>query len=186
MNRPRLSPREKPWPEPIAKILETYPQGAEGPIGLFRTLAHSERALRKVGGAGLLDRGSPIEKRHREILILRTSFRRGTAYEWGIHVIAFAKWAGLTGAQVNDTCVELPDLSLWTPQDLLLMRVADALCASSDLDDVLWNELRAAFSTEVILEILMLVGFYCMIANFNNVLRILPEPGTPEFGQANL
>lgn len=186
MNQPRLSPREKPWPAEIAKILESYPQGGDGPIALFRTLAHSERTLRKVGAAGLLDRASPLEKRHREILILRTSFRRGTAYEWGIHVIAFANWAGLTEAQVNDTCAEQSDQSLWSTQDLLLMRVADALCESSDLDDALWTELSEAFSTEVILEILMLVGFYCMIANFNNALRILPEPGTPDFGKASL
>lgn len=186
MQAPRLPPRERPWPEPIASILENYPQGPEGPIGLFRTLAHSERTLRKIGAAGVLDRDSPLEKKHREILILRTSFLRGTAYEWGIHVTAFAKWAGLSGAQINDTCAPHPDSSLWSPQELLLLQVADELCETSDLADSTWHAFRDGFSMQQILEILMLVGFYCMIANFNNALRIEQEPGTPTFGQASL
>jgi alkylhydroperoxidase family enzyme len=182
----RLLPRPRPWPQEISEILSTYPQGPDGPIALFRTLAHSERTLRKVGAAGILDRASPLDKKHREILILRTSFRRSTNYEWGIHVVAFSEWAGLTESQVNNTCSEQVDPSLWTPIELLLIQVVDELSATSDVADASWRGLEAQFSTPQILEILMLIGFYFMIACFNNALRIEQEAGTPVFGEARL
>lgn len=181
MPAPRIEPLEPPYPEAVARLLAGYPQGPDGPIRLFRTLAHSERTLKKLGSAGLLDKGSPIDKRDREILILRTSFNRNTPYEWGIHVTAFSQWAGLDTAQVEDTCSRSPDDSLWSERDLLLLRVADELSDTSGLADDTWQALHSMYTTEQILEIVMLVGFYHMIAFLNNTLRVEQEPDTPTF-----
>lgn len=183
MSEPRLAPREGPYPKSIEELLASYPQGPEGPIRLFRTIAHSERALRKIGSAGLLDKGSPLHVKHREIVILRTSYRCRTAYEWGIHVKAFSKYAGLNPEQVSDTCRDAVTRERWEPLELTLLTATDELCESCDLTPDTWEALRDGFSVEQIFEILMLVGSYHTIAFFNNVFRVEQEPGTPVFAK---
>lgn len=181
MNHPRLAPLPQPWPDAVAALLATYPQGPEGPIALFRTLAHSERTLRKLAGSGVLDRGSPLSIREREILILRVSYNAGCRYEWGIHVQTFARKAGLGPEQVRDTAAAVPDPRLWSSQEVCLLDLADQLHRNSDIDDALWSELNRHWITGQILEMLLLCGFYRTIGYFNNVLRVEQEPGTPAF-----
>lgn len=181
MHEPRLAPREPPYPAEIDELLSSYPQGPEGPIRLFRTIAHSERALRKIGSAGLLDKGSPLAMKHREIVILRTSYKLQTAYEWGIHVQAFSQYVGLNAEQVADTCRTPVTRALWQSEELVLLATTDELCDTASLSDEPWQRLQADFSIEEIFEILMLVGFYHTIAFMNNVFGVEQEAGTPAF-----
>jgi alkylhydroperoxidase family enzyme len=181
MIQARLKPLPQPWPEAIAHLLARYPQGPEGPIALFRTLAHSERILRKVAAAGVLDRGSPLTIREREILILRVSSNACCVYEWGIHVISYARKAGLDTVHVADTRAIRPDETLWNESERLLFAVADQLHAECNIDDALWTALNLHWNTQQIMEMLLLCGFYRTISYFNNVLRIAPEPGAPTF-----
>lgn len=181
MHQPRLAPLPQPWPKPIADLLATYPQGPEGPIALFRTLAHSERTLRKVAAAGVLDRQSPISVREREILILRVSANAACEYEWGIHVLSFARKAGLDARQIKDTRSVRPDPELWSEAERVLFALADQLHARCDVEDPLWEALTWHWNTEQIMEMLLLCGFYRMIACFNNVLQVVPEAGAPTF-----
>jgi alkylhydroperoxidase family enzyme len=183
--KPRIHPRPTPYPEPIKTILAGYPQGPEGPIRLFTTLAHSERALKKIGSAGLLDKGSPLSMKHREMIILRTSANLGTDYEWGIHVQVFSKHVGLTAEQIDDSCNQTPTPALWQEEELLLLRVVDSLTTSATIDDELWASVAAKFSVEQIMEILMLAGFYHTIAFLNNAMRVEQEDGTPRIMYRN-
>jgi alkylhydroperoxidase family enzyme len=180
--RPRIQPRPTPYPEPIKAILAGYPQGPEGPIRLFRTLAHSERALKKIGSAGLLDKSSPLSMKHREIIILRTSANLGTDYEWGIHVQAFSKHVGLTAEQLEDSCNQPPTPGLWQEQEIALLRVVDSLTTSATINDELWASVTAEFSVGQVMEIIMLVGFYHTIAFLNNAMCVEQEDGTPRIG----
>ena len=65
--------------------------------------------------------------------------------------------------------------SCWDAQDALLIRFCDALHAECTLDDALWGELRATFSEEAILELLLLAGFYRTVSYLANALRLPPE-----------
>lgn len=176
-----MAPLAQPYPDSIAKILDTYPQGPEGPIRLFRTLARSERILKKIGSAGLLDKESPLSIKEREILILRTSFNTYCDYEWGIHVATFSKRAKFSEAQIKNTSQDVPNSALWSVSELLLFTVADELSNLSDLRDNTWRDLELIYSEEQILEIITLVGFYHMIAFLNNSLRVAQEDNTPSF-----
>lgn len=180
MNSPRLKPLVSPFPSAVAPILEKYPQGPEGPIALFRTLAHSERILKKVGQAGLLDKGSPIDMIDREIVILRTSARCGCDYEWGVHVTAFSAYVGLTGQQINATAHGDATADVWNGHQSLLIELVDELVDSKTISDRLWSRVDGVFTTEQIMELILLVGFYHSIAFLNNVLRVEQEPGTPK------
>lgn len=181
MIQTRLEPLPQPWPETVAELLARYPQGPAGPIALFRTLAHSERILRKIAAAGVLDRDSPLTIREREILILRVSAKSHCVYEWGIHIVSYARKAGLDPAHVADTCAVRPDETLWSEPERLLFAFADQLHAECGIDDALWYALQRHWNTQQIMEMLLLCGFYRTISYFNNVLGVAPEPGTPTF-----
>ena len=110
-------------------------------------------------GGGLLDKGH-LTLRQREIVIDRVTARCGSEYEWGVHVAFFAKRAGLDAAQQRSLVRGGPDDACWSAEDALLIRLCDALHERCDVDDGLWAELRARFSEEAILELLLLAGFY--------------------------
>jgi len=82
-----------------------------------------------------------------------------------------AALAGAGGA--GDAC--------WEAQDALLIRFCDALHASCDVDDALWTELRARFSEEAILELLLLAGFYRTVSSVTNALRLPLESYAARF-----
>lgn len=177
----RLSPRPEPWPESIAKLLETYPRGRDGLIRLFRTLAHSERTLGRMGYGMVLDKGSPLTIKHREILILKVSALCNCPYEWGIHIKAFGKVSGLSDAQNKDTAKPQPNPELWSDDEHLLLTVAEQIHRDNTVDDEAWRAMQATWDTEQIMEIIFICGFYHTIAYFNNALQIEQEEGAPVF-----
>jgi alkylhydroperoxidase family enzyme len=148
------------------------------PLRLFRTLAHNPRVLEKVRASNLLDRGS-LERREREIVILRATARAGGEYEWGVHVAFFAAKVGLSDAQVAATGHGDPDAAVWSPRERLLLRLVDQLHDTAGLDDSLWGELAAAFEPAQLVELVVLAGFYRTISCLVNAFAIANEAGAP-------
>ena len=62
-----------------------------------------------------------------------------------------------------------------------MLRLADALHRSCDVDDALWAALRALFPEEAMLELLLLAGYYRTVSYLTNALRLPPEPGAARF-----
>src|SRR5262245_36228312 len=100
---PALRPIEPPYDAETSRLLEAYPPREGSLLSPLRTIAVSKRHLTKIGAAGMLDRGSPLSMREREIVILRTTANLRCEYEWGVHVTAFAAHVGFTKAQVAAT-----------------------------------------------------------------------------------
>ena len=180
MTTPRIAPLEPPYEPAVgAELAAMMPPGVD-PIRLFRTLARNPRVLSKVRLGNLLDRGS-LSQRDREIVILRTTARCGAEYEWGIHVTVFSKRVGLTEAQVAATATGADAEGLWSPSDRALLRLVDQLHAGADLEDGLWQELRAHFDEAQLIELVVLAGFYHTISFVVNALRIEAEPLAARF-----
>ena len=180
MSEPRIEPLEAPYaPEVAAELEAMMPPGVE-PIRLFRTLARNPRILGKVRQGNLLDRGS-IERRDREIVILRTTARCGAEYEWGIHVSVFARRFGVTEAQIAASVHGGPDDPAWQPRDRLLLRLVDELHDGAGVSDPLWKELAASFTEEQIVELLVLAGFYHTVSFVANALQVEHEAGADRF-----
>jgi alkylhydroperoxidase family enzyme len=171
---PRIAPAEPPYAAEVQARLDAVMPPGIPPLVLFRVLARDERLFARFMGGGLLDQGH-LSLRQREIVIHRVTGRCGAEYEWGVHARFFGKRAGLDAAQLHSTVHGGPDDACWPPDDALLIRLCDALHADCTLDDALWAELRAAFSEEAILELLMLAGFYRTVAYLANTLRLPPE-----------
>jgi len=174
----RIHPVEPPYDAAVAEdLIRLMPPGVP-PLGLFRTLAHNPRVLRRVRKGGLLDPGS-IPLRIRELVILRTCALCGSEYEWGAHVRFFAAAAGLTPAQLAATVSGDP--APFPAAERLLLALCDALHRSATVPDELWRPLAEAYRPDQLVELLALAGQYHMISYVTNALAIELEPDAPPF-----
>lgn len=171
---PRIAPLEPPYAPDVQASFDAIMQGA-APLVLFRTVAKSPRAWARFRGGSLLDRG-PLGLRERELVIDRTCALAGCEYEWGVHVAIFAEAAGLTKDEVAATAGEGSSAPMWTDAERVLLQAAEALHAHATLDDVEFAALRAHYDEAQVLELLMLCGFYRMVAYVANGLALPLEP----------
>ncbi len=177
---PSLTPRHEPYPPEIERMLKRYPRGPDGRLlSLFRVFAQSARFLGGKGPANLLDADSPLSLREREIVILRVTARARCNYEWGVHVAAFARKAGLTALQVAASTQPDPSAAGWEPQETLLLRCVDALCDDADLPADLKGPFQDRWSLAQQLEITALCGTYQTISMVANLAELAAEPGAP-------
>lgn len=179
----RMAPAAQPYEEDMEETLaRLMPEGVE-PLLLFRTLARNPRVFRRFMAGGLLDKGT-LSIREREIMIDRTCALCGGEYEWGVHIAFFKEHAGFGDAEIAATLA--PDgaaAACWSTEERLIMQLADQLHATSRVGAALWAALKATFSDEQILELIVLAGLYHMISFVVNGLDLPPETYAARFAQ---
>jgi 4-carboxymuconolactone decarboxylase len=177
---PRIDPLEPPYSEEVARDLAAMmPPGME-PLLLFRTLAHNPRILSKIRASNLLDRGS-LERRDRELVILRSCARCGSEYEWGVHASIFARRFGLSEAEIAGTRLAVWSDPLWTERDRDLVRLVDELHEDATLSDALWERLAQTREHDQLVELIVLTGFYHTISFVTNGLQVEREAAAERF-----
>jgi AhpD family alkylhydroperoxidase len=124
--------------------------------------------------AGRLMPGGRLLRRETELEILRVASVRGCDYEFGHHV-RLGRRAGVTAEDV-DRVRAGSTAEGWRGHEQLLMRVTEELLSTRDLGDATWTELRAAYDERTVIEILLLVGHYDMLATTLTALRLEPDP----------
>ena len=178
----RIAPLEPPYLPEVQAAFDRLMRGAP-PLLLFRTVAHNPRVLERMMAGHLLDKGS-VSLRHRELVILRTCARCGAEYEWGVHVAVFGAKARWTSAQIRSTVHGGADDSCWSRDDRLVLRLTDQLHYTHRTDDALWQELRAQFGPEQLIELIVLAGLYHAVSYLVNATGIQHEPFAPRFPAA--
>ncbi len=146
---------------------------------IFRTLVRHPGLFRRwlpFGGKLLAGK---LPARDRELAILRTGWRCGSEYEWGQHVL-IGRAAGLTDDEIHRIQTG-PDTPGWDPSDALVLRAADELHDDSCIADTTWHELAARYDERQLIELVMLIGHYHMVAFTLNSLGVQREPGVPGF-----
>lgn len=171
----RVEPVPPPYSPEMQEVFDAIMPPGVPPLVLFTTLARVPRIWDRFRAGSLLDRG-PVSLRHREIVIDRTCARCGCAYEWGVHVAFFAQRVSLTAEQVRATWHGDADDPVWSDDERLLIRLADELHDAANISEALWRPLATTFSTEQILELIALVGFYHTVSFFSNGLKLPAEP----------
>jgi len=179
MESQRIAPLDPPYPADVQAAFDVVMRGAP-PLLLFRTIAQNPRVLQRTMAGGLLDRGS-ISLRARELMILRTCARCGAAYEWGVHVATFAAKAGIDERQQRSTVHGTPNDDCWDGDDGVVLRLADRLHETNDVDDALWADAAARFSAAQLVELVMLAGLYHAVSYLVNAMRVAREPFAPAF-----
>ena len=174
----RIPPLDPPYAAAVAEDFGKLMPPGMTPLGLFRTLAHNPRVLRRVHRGGLLDPGS-ISVRERELVILRTTALCRAEYEWGVHVAFFARAAGFDAAQIAATVTG--DLAAFPDAERPILELCEVLHRTAAVDDELWARLAATRRPDQLIELIALAGQYRTIAYFTNALGIALEPGAPRF-----
>jgi len=185
--QPRIAPLQPPYtPDIEASLRKWMPPGSDAePLKLFRTLnVHAELAARmRPLGAGILGHGR-VAPREREIVIHRTCARSGAEYEWGVHAPAFGKPLGLSEQQLAATVHGDASDPAWGEGDALLIALCDELHDTATVSDALWDKLAARYAEDQLLELLVIAGWYRLIAYVINGARVQREPWAERFPAA--
>lgn len=123
--------------------------------------------------AGRLMPGGRLPRRETELVILRVATVRGCDYEFTHHA-RLGRRFGLTAEEV-DRVRSGSGAAGWSDPDRLLLEAAEELVATRDLGEPTWQRLAAAYDDRTLVEILLLVGHYDMLATTLMTLRLQPD-----------
>ena len=142
------------------------------------TLAHNPALMKRFGPLAnhLLFKGR-LPARQRELLILRCGWLCQAPYEWSEHVAIAKTNPTFTAAEI-ERVIAGPDDLAWGPVDAALVRAVDELHRDSLVSDATWAVLAAEFDEATLLELLMVVGMYHLIAWMQNSARIALSEGS--------
>jgi AhpD family alkylhydroperoxidase len=117
--------------------------------------------------------GGRLPRRDTELVILRTAHLRGCEYEFEHHR-HLARSAGLSEADI-ERVVSAPDSPEWSARQRALLAGCDELDRDRDVSDVTWDALREHLDDRRLIEFLLLVGHYQMLATAIATIRIEPD-----------
>lgn len=182
---PRVAPGTRRDVGAVAWAFATLAGRVAGtaPPNLFLTLGRHRRMFWGwLGFAGTLMPGGRLSRRESELVILRVAHLQGSAYEFDHHV-RLGKRAGVTPADLRRLTVD-PAVDPaaghaatggWTPREAAMLDASDALIDREDLDDDEWRRVATQLDQRELIELVMLVGHYRMLATTIGVLRIQPD-----------
>lgn len=179
----RIQPVHPPYDNDTAAFLARWmpPGSATEPLALFRLLARHPAlsdALRPLG-AFQLGKASSLPLADRELVIDRVCALCRCEYEWGVHVTAFGRaWDPKKARATEDAP---PDDALWSPRERTLLALVDSLHAVSRVPEPLWLSAAELWTETQLMEILVLAGFYRIIAYLANGFEVDLEPWAERF-----
>ena len=157
---------------PVREALEVLP-----PLNIFRTVAHADTAARpllRLGGA-ILGQGE-LDPRRRELAILRTAAVTGAEYEWIQHE-SIARGVGASDAQIAAVRRGDLDVDALDEDDRLVLVCVEELLRNDTIGEATFASARKRLSDREIVELILAVGYYRMLAGLMNSVAIdLDEP----------
>lgn len=107
-----------------------------------------------------------LPRRDTELVILRVGWNCRSRYEWGQHVDIGLR-AGLTAEDIG----RIPlgsEASGWAPHEKALMQACDEFHHDRMIAEASWAILEAHYGERLLLEVVMLIGHYEMLAGVLN------------------
>jgi len=145
------------------RVRETL-NGLAAPLRIFHMMAHAETNLRpllRFGGSILAQQ--QLSARLRELAILRVAKLSAARYEWVQHV-PIAKAVGVTEAQIAALDAGDAAAPCFDARDRLVLRFTDELVRDVRVSDATFAEIAQQFPPREIVELILAVGFYMLIA----------------------
>lgn len=134
---------------------------------LFMMLLRNFRLFKAwLGFAARMMPYGEIDRRDTELVILRVGWNCRCRYEWGQHVDI-----GLRTALSEEDILQVPsgaDAPGFEPRIKALMKACDEFHHDRMVSASTWAELEKHYSTRKMLEVLMLIGHYEMLAGVLN------------------
>jgi alkylhydroperoxidase family enzyme len=120
-----------------------------------------------------------LSHRDREILVLRTAWNCQSEYAWGQHV-SVGRRIGLSEKDIRDTATG-PEAAGWTGTERLLLVAADELHHDSAIGESTWTGLARRYDDQEMIEIVMVVGYYHLVAMMLKSVGVPADEGLPGF-----
>ena len=159
-------------PEPVRRALERVP-----PLNVFRMVANAETAFRPwLAFGGALLSSLELDPVVRELVILHVGRLSGAEYEWVQHD-PIARAVGASGDQIG--AVDrgaLDDPSLTEPQRAALHFATEVVRDVRASDGALEGLSAAGFSPREVVELLLVIGQYMLVARVAETAGIELDP----------
>lgn len=105
---------------------------------------------------------STLPVRPRELVVLRTSWRLKSAYEWHYHV-GYALQIGMTLEEIA-AIKDGPKAGNWNEHDRTVLAAVDELLDENALSDATWAALSGHFDKHQIMDLIFTIGNYTMLS----------------------
>jgi alkylhydroperoxidase family enzyme len=145
-------------------------------LNVFKMIAHADsnfRPLVRLGSTILAQQ--KLSAKLRELAILRVANLSGSRYEWVQHV-SLAMLVGATRAQVD--AIEKGDVdgACFDDVERLVLHFTTEIMTEVRCSDDMFTAMRRHFSPQEIVELVIAVGYYMMIARLCEVTAVDVEP----------
>ena len=159
-------------PEHVRKVFEALPVE----LNVFKLMAHAEsnfRPLMRLGGSILTKQ--KLDAKLRELAILRVAKLSRAEYEWIQHV-PIARQAGASEAQIDALRRSDPEADCFDPLDRAVLRFTDELVKDVAVSQGAFSAAAEQLSHREIVELILAVGFYMMLARLMETAEIDLDP----------
>lgn len=167
---PRVAP-VAPGTRPELAELEARIRGARGRLSpLYQVLLNSP--LLAAGWEHLftvIRQQTSVPAALRELVILRIAVLNGADYEFEAHV-PHALQAGMTQDAID--ALRKNEAHTFQPVEKLVLRYTDAMTRDLQVPDALFEDLKAKFDDQTLVELTATVAGYNMVSRFLIALRI--------------
>jgi len=172
---------------PLLPVSEAIKRGKEfglderfASLNAFRVMLNNPRAAGAV--ANLLRTlmfNNTVSSRARELVILRTGWRTRSEYEFCQHVRVSRDLKmseeEILGVRDPDAC------RVYSDADRALIRMADELLDQSEVSQQTWATLEKSFSQAELVELLLIAGFWRMIAGYLKTAKVPLDADVPSW-----
>lgn len=162
-------------PDPVRALLELMP----GHPGLFGTLAHAESLLEpfmRMAGAFLSELS--LDHTLREIAILRVAHLCACDYEWTQHV-PIARSLGFSAEMI--AAVQRGGGAPLDTREQAVLHFVDDVYRNAHASDATFEQVSKHLEARQVVELVMTVGFYHMLARVLETVEVPSEEPAEEF-----
>jgi alkylhydroperoxidase family enzyme len=155
----------------VREALEALP-----PLNIFRMLAHADSTfVPYLGFAGVLLAQLELDPKLRELAILLVAARTGAEYEWVQHV-GISRALGISDEQIS--AVQHGDFQAecLDPAARVLLHFTSEVLEQPRVDDTTFAAISDRLPPRQIVELLLVVGSYHMLARMMTTLDIDIDP----------
>jgi len=159
-------------PEHVHEVLDRLPVN----LNVFRMMAHAENDFRPLVGLGTAILGrQKLSAKLREPAILRVAALSPARYEWVQHV-PIAQATGAADAQI--AALERGDIAAdaFDPLECAVLRFTTEVVRDVRASDATFAELARRLSAQEIVELILTVGYYMMIARLLETTAVDLDP----------
>ena len=143
-------------------------------LNLYRALANSPATAEAFVNLGAAMRSGSLDPKLRELVILRVGALSSAGYEVHQHR-QVARREGLSEEKVAAAVMEGP-VDVLDAHETQVMALVDAVVASVKAPAHLYEAVAARSSSQQMIDLLMLIGFYMMVCRFLENAEIDIEP----------